>query len=201
MYKYNRFIMTSQESLPKIYPKLPYRLNFDGCSKGNPGAAGIGAVLYFEDKEIWCSNQYIGIKTNNESEYMALILGLNQALMRSIHELIVCGDSLLVINQMKGIYKVKNKNLLELYNYTKMLCDNFKYIEFNHVYRNCNKRADRLANLALETKYETDTDESDSEENDDPQNSNSNGESLFFIKFPSIFEKKTHSSKKYLLKK
>ena len=199
MYKYNRFIMTSQESLPKIYPKLPYRLNFDGCSKGNPGAAGIGAILYFEDQEIWCSNQYIGIKTNNESEYMALILGLNEALLRSISELIVCGDSLLVINQMKGTYKVKNKNLLELYNYAKYLCNNFQYIEFNHVYRNCNKRADKLANLALETKYETDIDDCIDEKNDIiDESQNSNSKSLIFIKFPSIFENKTHPSKKYL---
>ena len=202
---YNRFTMTSQESLPKIYPKLSYRLNFDGCSKGNPGVSGIGAVLYFEEEEILCSNQYIGIRTNNESEYMALILGLNEALLRSIDELIVCGDSLLVINQMKGTYKVKNKNLLELYNYAKYLSAKFKYIEFTHVYRHLNKRADKLANLALETKYETDSDDSGNEEknennvSNEPQNSN--GESLIFIKLPSIFEKKIHPSKKFLFKK
>jgi len=207
--------MNSEEhkSLPKIYPKLQYKLHFDGCSKGNPGVAGIGAVLYFEEQEIWCSNQYIGIKTNNESEYMALILGLNEALLRSIDELIVCGDSLLVINQMKGTYKVKNKNLLELYNYVKYLSAKFKYIEFNHVYRNCNKRADKLANLALETKYETDTEDYDIKVNYDSKtdidaNSNneedkSKGKSIVFtkIKFPNIFERKQSSIEKYLLKK
>jgi ribonuclease HI len=46
---------------------IEYLLQFDGCSKGNPGVSGIGAVLYFEDEEIWCSNQYIGIRTNNEN--------------------------------------------------------------------------------------------------------------------------------------
>ena len=200
--------MTSQESLPKIYPKLPYKLNFDGCSKGNPGSAGIGAVLYFEDQEIWTSNKYIGTRTNNESEYMALILGLNEALLRSINELIVCGDSLLVINQMNGIYKVKNKNLLELYNYAKQLCTNFRHIEFNHVYRKCNKRADKLANLALETKSDTDCDEDD-EDNIDEQDNKCNSikeeqsKSIGFtkIKFPNIFEKKQRPNEKYILKK
>lgn len=194
--------MTSQESFPKIYPKLPYKLNFDGCSKGNPGSAGIGAVLYFEDQEIWSSNKYIGTRTNNESEYMALILGLNEALLRSINELIVCGDSLLVINQMNGTYKVKNKNLLELYNYAKQLCTNFKYIEFNHVYRKCNKRADKLANLALETKSDTDCDEHDEDiEYDSIKEEKSNSIGFSKIKFPNIFEKTKISSEKYLLKK
>ena len=194
--------MTSQESFPKIYPKLPYKLNFDGCSKGNPGSAGIGAVLYFEDQEIWTSNKYIGTRTNNESEYMALILGLNEALLRSINELIVCGDSLLVINQMNGTYKVKNKNLLELYNYAKQLCTNFRHIEFNHVYRKCNKRADKLANLALETKSDTDCDEHDEDiEYDSIKEEKSNSIGFSKIKFPNIFEKKQRPSEKYLLKK
>jgi len=193
-----------QKSLPKIYPKLNYKLNFDGCSKGNPGSAGIGAVLYFEEQEIWASNKYIGTRTNNESEYMALILGLNEVLLRSIDELIICGDSLLVINQMKGIYKVKNKNLLELYNYAKQLCKNFKYIEFNHVYRNCNKRADKLANEALETKCDTDCyDSHDEYEDNISSTKEEKSTSIVFtkIKFPNIFERKQSSIEKYLLKK
>lgn len=193
--------MTSQESFPKIYPKLPYKLNFDGCSKGNPGSAGIGAVLYFDDQEIWCSNKYIGTRTNNESEYMALILGLNEALLRSINELIVCGDSLLVINQMNGTYKVKNKNLLELYNYAKQLCTNFKYIEFKHVYRNFNKRADKLANLALENQSDTDCDDDVDNECNSIKEEKSKSSGFSKIKFPNIFEKKKRPSEKYLLKK
>ena len=57
-----------------------YVLNFDGASRGNPGPAGIGAVIFHNGKEIWASCQYIGTKTNNQSEYSALILGLKQVL-------------------------------------------------------------------------------------------------------------------------
>lgn len=127
-----------------------YTLNFDGCSKGNPGPAGIGAVIYNLGEEIWGSCQYIGKKTNNQSEYSALILGLKEALSRDIKQLQVYGDSLLVIKQIKGEYKVNNKLLQDLYKEAIELVAKFEYIEFSHVYRKFNKRADQLSNLALD---------------------------------------------------
>lgn len=136
--------------ISKIYPRCEYVLNFDGCSKGNPGPAGIGAVICKSNEEIWGSCQYIGKKTNNQSEYSALILGLKEALSRDIKQLQVYGDSLLVINQIKGIYKVNNKLLQELYKEAIELVAKFEYIEFTHVYRQFNKRADQLSNLGLE---------------------------------------------------
>jgi ribonuclease HI len=137
-------------SHPKIFPILEYVLYFDGCSKGNPGPSGIGAVIYKNKIEIWNACKYIGDKrTNNESEYSALIMGLEEAIKMNIKELSVCGDSLLVINQVNGIYKVKNQNLLVLYENVLLLKSKFTYIDFNHVYRNNNKRADELSNLAL----------------------------------------------------
>ena len=63
------------EMSSKIYPTCEYVLNFDGCSKGNPGPAGIGAVISKSGSEEWCGCQFIGKKTNNQSEYSALILG------------------------------------------------------------------------------------------------------------------------------
>lgn len=135
----------------KIYPITEYVLHFDGCSKGNPGHSGIGAVIYESDKEYWFSCKYIGNNmTNNESEYYALIFGLESALQHKIYNLTVCGDSLLVINQVNGIYKVKNERLFGLYDKVMKLKSKFTYIDFNHVYRNKNKRADELSNLALE---------------------------------------------------
>ena len=135
---------------PKIFPILEYVLYFDGCSKGNPGPSGIGSVIYKNKIEIWNSCKYIGDKrTNNEAEYSALIMGLEEAIKMDIKELSVCGDSLLVINQVNGIYKVKNQNLLVLYENVLLLKSKFTYIDFNHVYRNNNKRADELSNLAL----------------------------------------------------
>jgi ribonuclease HI len=134
----------------KIYPSCEYVLNFDGCSKGNPGPAGIGAVISKSGSEEWCGCQFIGKKTNNQSEYSALILGLNEALSRNIKQLQVYGDSLLVINQVTGQFKVKNVLLQDLYKEAMNLIAKFDYIEFKHVYREFNKRADQLSNLALE---------------------------------------------------
>jgi len=133
----------------KIFPIVPHILNFDGCSKGNPGLAGIGAVIYNEGQEIWASSKFIGTKTNNYSEYSALIFGLREALRLGIECLCVLGDSLLVINQLNGIYRVKSEDLLELYEEAVQLKNLFKYIEFNHIYREKNKRADELSNIAL----------------------------------------------------
>ena len=135
----------------KVYPSTDFVLYFDGCSKGNPGEAGIGAVIYKNGVEYWSNCKYIGNnKTNNEAEYSALILGLEGAITHKIKKLSVCGDSLLVINQINKIYKVKHPNLYELYEQVNLLKTEFSYIEFNHVYRKDNKRADQLSNIALE---------------------------------------------------
>lgn len=134
-----------------IYPEYDYVLNFDGCSKGNPGLAGAGAVLYHFGKEIWSNDIFVGEKsTNNYAEYAGLILGLQQAKKMNIKYLKVQGDSLLVINQMKGIYKCKSANLIELQQIIKELEKSFDNIEYCHIYRNKNKRADELSNLAVD---------------------------------------------------
>jgi ribonuclease HI len=123
---------------------------FDGCSKGNPGHAGIGAVIYQNADELWGASQYIGdTKTNNQAEYSALIFGLQSAIDHNIKELLVYGDSQLVINQMNNIYKVKHPYLIILYNQAKELTKQFNYIEFKHILRNKNNRADELANLGI----------------------------------------------------
>jgi ribonuclease HI len=138
------------EMSAKIHPTCEYVLNFDGCSKGNPGPAGIGAVISKSGSEEWCGCQFIGNKTNNQSEYSALILGLKEALSRNIKQLQVYGDSLLVINQVTGQFKVNNILLKELHQEVIKLTKNFDYIVFNHVYRDKNKRADQLSNMALD---------------------------------------------------
>ena len=127
-----------------------YTLNFDGASRGNPGPAGIGAVIFHNGQEVWASCQYIGTKTNNQSEYSALILGLKQALTRDITQLQVYGDSQLVINQINGEYKVRNPGLQDLYKEVQDLQSHFESIVFTHVYREFNKRADQLSNMALD---------------------------------------------------
>ncbi len=134
----------------KIYPVTEYTMFFDGCSKSNPGEAGIGAVIYNNSlEEIAVVSKGIGIHSNNEAEYMALIEGLQTLLHRGIRNVLVFGDSQLVINQVTKVYKVKSENLIPLYNQAQELIKQFNYIEFKHILRSKNKRADQLANIGL----------------------------------------------------
>jgi probable phosphoglycerate mutase len=127
-----------------------FLLQFDGCSKGNPGLAGAGAAIFNYKKEIWGESRFIGAKsTNNEAEYNGLIMGLEKAIDLGIKDLSVEGDSLLVIKQMTGEYKVKSETLYKLYNKAKGLEKQFDIITFTHIYRTNNKRADELSNLCL----------------------------------------------------
>jgi ribonuclease HI len=145
-----------KKNLKKIYPenkiekKYDYVLKFDGCSKGNPGLAGAGAVIYHKNEEYWSSCKFLGTHlTNNQAEYHALILGLENATRLEINELLVCGDSQLVIKQIDGEYSVKSTTLIELYEHAKQLESNFKNITYKHIYRSENRRADELANISL----------------------------------------------------
>ena len=125
-----------------------HTLFFDGCSKGNPGRAGAGAVLYdVNGAEVFAESVFVGPSaTNNEAEYAGLILGLNEAQKRGITELHVRGDSQLVIRQMQGKYKVNSPNLVPLHQCATTLVSNFAKIDFEHVYRDKNHRADALSN-------------------------------------------------------
>lgn len=127
---------------------MTHTLFFDGCSKGNPGRAGAGAVLYNESgAEVFAESMFVGHSaTNNEAEYTGLILGMNEAAKRGINDLHVRGDSLLVIRQMQGKYKVNSIKLVPLHKCAKTIASNFEKIEFEHVYRDGNKRADALSN-------------------------------------------------------
>jgi len=129
---------------------FPFILYFDGSSKNNPGRGGAGAVLYQKtdkETEIFAFSHFVGENvTNNAAEYTGLIIGLTECLKRGVKNLCVKGDSLLVIQQMRGVYKVKSENLRGLYTQAKDLASQFETIEFRHVYREENKRADELSN-------------------------------------------------------
>ena len=131
-------------------PTATYCMMFDGCSKGNPGPAGAGAVIYANNAEIWCRAIYVGnSETNNLAEYTGLLLGLNEAVRQKIRVLIVKGDSEVVIKQMLGKYKVKSENLIDIYEQAKDLEKHFDKIDYIHVYRHLNTRADALSNEGL----------------------------------------------------
>jgi ribonuclease HI len=136
---------------PLIKPHFEYTLFFDGCSKGNPGLSGAGAVIYnSENKEIWSGTTFVGVKaTNNQSEYEGLNLGLKKASEMNIKSLLVKGDSQLIIYQMTGKYKCSSSSLLNLFETAKNLEKKFETIEYNHILRHLNKRADELSNIAL----------------------------------------------------
>jgi ribonuclease HI len=127
-----------------------YCMMFDGCSKGNPGPAGAGAVIYANNVEIWSRAIFVGDReTNNLAEYTGMLLGLNEAVRLKIRELVVKGDSEVVIKQMLGKYKVKSENLLDIHEQAKDLEKHFDKIDYIHVYRHLNTRADALSNEGL----------------------------------------------------
>ena len=136
--------------MTKIYPNIQFVMNFDGCSKGNPGIAGAGAVIYENGVEIWSDSLFVGEKiTNNHAEYAGLILGLQKAIELNITTLLVKGDSQLVINHMNGTYKCKSPNLSLLYKKAKELETQFDNIYYQHILRNFNQRADKLSNIKI----------------------------------------------------
>ena len=133
-----------------------YTLYFDGASKGNPGLAGAGAIIYDNNKkDMWNLSMFVGInETNNTAEYNGLILGLTKAIEMKINNLVVKGDSELIIKQMTGEYKVSAPNLKYLFNSAKELEKKISNICYKHIYREKNTVADRLANEGL-TKNKT----------------------------------------------
>ena len=131
-----------------------YILYFDGCSKCNPGVSGAGAVIYSSDEttEVWAGSFFVGNKeTNNVAEYFGLIKGMQYACEHlSNKKILVKGDSLLVIKQMRGEYKINAPNLKILYNKAKDMEKKFEKVDYLHVYRTDNKRADQLSNEGLQ---------------------------------------------------
>jgi len=129
---------------------LKYQLFCDGASRSNPGDASIGISILLDGKEVHTISKKIGIATNNEAEYQALIDGLNYCVDNSIKEIEVFLDSNLVVEQVNKNFKVKAGNLKVLNSKVDDLIQEFNFIEINHVYREENKRADQLANMALD---------------------------------------------------
>lgn len=129
-----------------------YVLFFDGCSKNNPGPSGAGAVLYHNGVEIWSKAVFVGHKeTNNVAEYTGMIVGIKHAVEMGIRRLVVKGDSNLVVQQMNGKFRVNADHIKPLHATAKNIIRNFDSIQFVHVYRHLNQRADELSNMGLES--------------------------------------------------
>jgi ribonuclease HI len=127
------------------------RLYTDGGARGNPGPAAYGYVLEAEDGRIVdAKGEAIGIATNNVAEYRALLAGLARAGELGVTELEVVSDSELLVRQMTGLYRVKNRGLIELSLEAARLAREIGRVEYRAVGREQNTLADRLVNEALD---------------------------------------------------
>ena len=145
----------SQTVSAEISAEKTYILRFDGGSRGNPGVAGSGMVLYDSEdgSEIWSGCQYLGdYMTNNEAEYAGLITGLQCARSLGIKNIVAQGDSKLILHQVEGKWKVKAAHLMQYYDEALSLSKEFESFQTYHIERARNARADELANEAMDTK-------------------------------------------------
>lgn len=123
----------------------------DGGSRGNPGPAASGAVLFAEDGTTLAEvGEYLGIATNNVAEWRALVAGLAKARELGIDEIAVRMDSELVVRQLTGIYRVKHADLIPLATRAKSLLRGFRTADIQHVPRSKNVDADAVVNAVLD---------------------------------------------------
>jgi len=125
-------------------------IHCDGVSRGNPGLAAIGATIRDEQGSLVARiSQKIGVTTNNQAEYRAVIAALKEAMRLGARRIELNSDSELVVKQIKGEYRVKKAALRPLYQQVKQLQDCLESFTVNHIPRQQNAEADRLANSAL----------------------------------------------------
>ncbi len=123
----------------------------DGASRGNPGPAGAGAQITDPDGVVLAEvTEGLGEATNNVAEYTAVIRGLERALELGAGSVLLRSDSQLLINQLTGRYRVKSPHLQPLYRRVRELAAGFDSIEYEHVRRERNTEADRLANQGVD---------------------------------------------------
>src|SRR3984885_14219024 len=123
----------------------------DGGSRGNPGPAGFG--VYIQDsagKVLAELSEFVGKRTNNFAEYSALLAALEFAISNGHRSLRVVSDSELMVKQMKGQYRVNSPELRPLYDEAKRRVTKIEHFQIQHVLREKNRHADRLANLAMD---------------------------------------------------
>jgi len=123
----------------------------DGACRGNPGQSSAGIVIYLDGEELYTLGETLGIMTNNQAEYHALLIGLKAVRQLGFHNVDISMDSELIVRQLEGRYKVKNAALKPIYEQVRLILFEFKSWRIGHVPRNQNKIADGLANEALDS--------------------------------------------------
>ena len=139
-----------QPSLFAAPRPAPAVANIDGGSRGNPGPAGYGVRIQPQDADPIDLKQSLGTCTNNVAEYGALLAALRWAAANGCTSLHIKSDSLLLVQQMKGVYKVKHPGLQPLFEEARTLARQVGQVTFEHVRREFNTDADRLANEAMD---------------------------------------------------
>lgn len=140
----------TQPSLFGVASGAAATANIDGGSRGNPGPAGYGVRIEREDGSITELKQALTLATNNVAEYSGLLAALRWAVDNGIARLHIRSDSELLVKQMQGQYRVKNPGLQPLYQEACSLVRQIGRVTFEHVRREFNKDADRLANEAMD---------------------------------------------------
>jgi ribonuclease HI len=127
-------------------------INVDGASRGNPGNAAAGWLIRdkTDGQVIVEEGLYLGTETNNRAEYFALLFALEDAHVLSADEVVVRSDSELLVKQMRGEYRVKNRDLKPIFTRARRMADAFGAFTIQHVPREENRDADRAANAALD---------------------------------------------------
>lgn len=154
-----RAVLEAAELIERVYPPAASRareglrlvMSIDGAARGNPGPAGIGVMIQEEtgpmERELW---KFIGEATNNVAEYEALLLALREAERLRPAGVRIRSDSELLVRQVNGRYRVRNPRLIVLHS---QVCDLIRTIpsfHIEHVDRELNRRADALANRAID---------------------------------------------------
>jgi len=122
----------------------------DGGARGNPGPAGYGVHIEQADGTIIELKEYLGRQTNNVAEYKGLLAALRWAVEHGVSRLLIRSDSELLVRQMRGEYRVRNPGLQPLYDEAQSLMRRIGTVTFEHVRRELNADADRLANEAMD---------------------------------------------------
>lgn len=123
----------------------------DGGSRGNPGPSAAGYIILDNRQEVIAEGgEYLGITTNNQAEYQGVRIGLEKALELGYKKVDFKVDSMLVVNQMKGFYKIKNRELWPINERIRMLMTKFERVTFTHVNRQFNQLADGMVNKTLD---------------------------------------------------
>ena len=124
---------------------------FDGGARSNPGPAGYGVYIVDDHGAVLAElHGSLGNTTNNIAEYSGLIAALKWAVDQDVQQITIKGDSLLIIEQMRGNYKVKNEGLKPLHMQARMLVMQIGDVKFEHVRREQNTEADRLSNVGMD---------------------------------------------------